>query len=140
MKKHSSTSQFLTVRERSALSTVVPPTFDSARFVRKRKLTDKFEPANLTTNVIVREPLGVPNALNIGTPLTHKNKSSEVNIKRAKENIPLTNKKTSLSTAGLDRKPSLRNEPDGRDRNPRLSKIPLKKEQQNRGYTSSRVA
>lgn len=50
MKKHSSTSQIMAVRERPAVSTTVPPAFDSARFVKKRKLTDKYEPSMMPSN------------------------------------------------------------------------------------------
>lgn len=139
MKKHSSTSQFMTVRERPTISTTVPPTFDSARFVKKRKLTDKFEPANNTTTVTVKEPLGSSTVMNVTTPIVHKNKTIEVNSKRAKENIPHINKKPSVSTIGPDRKQSMRIDVESKEKNPRLTKVPLRRDLENKGSTSSRL-
>lgn len=48
MKKQSSTSQFISVRDKGA-SSVTAPAFESARGTRKRKLTDKSEPAGLSS-------------------------------------------------------------------------------------------
>lgn len=55
MKKHGSTTQFLTVRDRPTISTTVQPSSDSARFAKKRKLTEKFElSSTLTMSMIAK--------------------------------------------------------------------------------------
>jgi hypothetical protein len=41
MKKQTSTSQFLSARDKPSSSILIPPTIDTARGTRKRRLTEK---------------------------------------------------------------------------------------------------
>jgi hypothetical protein len=98
MKKQTSTSQFLSARDKPTSSTLTPHTIDTARLVRKRKVIDNLD----STAINIKEPLGmstISNVVGSGQP-TSKNKTQEnvLSCKRTKENYTNANKKSSLSS------------------------------------------